>query len=158
MRRHVFSLSLVGVFALVAYLSLFNGSFNNIADDPGIGWHLKNGERIDALGEVPYVDPFLARPSKVNPYAPVGEGRPWVSDQWLADLIFYKVFALGGWPALYALVSSLFLIAYFGIAAEGVRFKGQGMIFVLLALVCAFKLGQVHLIVRPVIFSILLFP
>ena len=158
MLRPLVNISLTGIFALVAYLSLFNGSFDHIADDPGIGWHLKNGERIFELGEIPYVDPFLALPIAVNPYAPVGEGRPWVSDQWLSDLILHKVFALGGWPALYALVSGLFLVAYFEFAAQGVRRGGQGAILVLLALIFAFKLGQVHLIVRPVIFSITLFP
>lgn len=158
MRRTWSFLSLAALFALAAYLSLFAGSFDHIADDPGLGWHLQNGERIDTLGEVPYVDPFLARATIDNPFVSVGEGRPWVSDQWLSDLIFHKIFISLGWPGLYALVSGLFLIAYFGIAADGIRRAGQGAILVLLAVILAFKLGQVHLIVRPVIFSIFLFP
>ena len=157
MKRPWGVISLSGLFALVAYLSLLSGSLTHIADDPGIGWHLKNGELIQQTEEIPRIDPFLARAKRVNAYAPVGEGREWVSDQWLSDLIFYEIFVVGGWPALYALVVGLFLIAYFGIAADGLRRGGQGMILVLLAVVCAFKVGQVHLIVRPVIFSITLF-
>jgi hypothetical protein len=150
--------SLTGIFALLAYLSLFAGSLNHIADDPGIGWHLQDGKQISESGAIPHVDPFLARAKIENRYAPVGEGREWISDQWLSDLVFHKLFVWGSWPALYALVAGLFVLAYFGIAADGARREGQGAILVLLAVVCAFKMGQVHMIVRPVIFSLVLFP
>lgn len=158
MTRPCSLLSLTGLFALLAYLSVFAGSLNHIADDPGIGWHLQNGEQIAQSREIPYVDQFLARARVENSFAPVGEGRAWVSDQWLSDLIFHGLFRAGGWPALYALVAGLFLIAYFGIAADGLRRAGQGSVIVLLAVVCALKMGQVHMIVRPVIFSLVLFP
>jgi hypothetical protein len=150
--------SLTGLFALLAYLSLFAGSFSHIADDPGIGWHLQNGKQISESGVIPHLDAFLARAQVENRYAPVGEGREWISDQWLSDLVFHQLFVWGSWPALYALVAGLFVLAYFGIAADGARREGQGTILVLLAVVCAFKMGQVHMIVRPVIFSLVLFP
>lgn len=158
MKRPCSLISLSAFFALLAYLSIFQGSFDHIADDPGIGWHLQNGKRIYEFGVIPHTDPFLAIAREDNRYAPVGEGRAWVSDQWLSDGIFHKLFVLGEWPALYALVVGLFVIAYFGIAGDGLRRGGQGWILVLLATVCAFKMGQVHMIVRPVIFSLALFP
>lgn len=150
-------ISMTGMFALLAYISLFFGSFDHIADDPGLGWHIENGALISEEGRIPHIDPFLAQAKIPNPYAPVGEGRAWISEQWLSDLVLYNLLHFGGWPLLYAVVGGIFLIAYFGVAADAARRGGQGEILVLLAVVLAFKMGQVHLIVRPVVFSILFF-
>jgi hypothetical protein len=147
----------IGVFALVAYLSLFNRNFERIADDPGLGWHLANGSIIAETGSVPRIDPFLASPRIPNPYLGVGESRPWINEQWLGDLILFELLSLGGWPLVYGVVAGLYLIAYFGVAADAYRRPGEGWLIVLLGIVLAFKLGQVHLIVRPVLFSIVLF-
>ena len=158
MARSLCKISLTSVVVVLAYLSLFLGSFDHIADDPGLGWHLADGAFIHSTGSIPSTDPFLAQAKFPNPYAPVGEPRRWISEQWLSDLILFKLFSLGGWPLLYGVISGLFLVAYFGIAGDGLVKSGQGGILVLLGMIIAFKLGQVHLIIRPVIFSIVLFP
>jgi hypothetical protein len=148
---------LVCVFALVAYLSLFYGSFDRIADDPGLGWHLANGSVIANSGTIPRVDPFLATPIVANPYAKTGEARPWINEQWLGDIVLFELLSLGGWPLVYGVVVGLYLIAYFGIAADSLLRSREGGLLVLLGVVLAFKLGQVHLIVRPVLFSLVFF-
>jgi hypothetical protein len=148
---------IVFLFALIAYLSLFRGSFDQIADDPGLGWHLANGKYITDAGTVPSVDPFLATALQPNPYAPTNEPRPWINEQWLGDIVLFEILSWGGWPLLYGVVAGLYLIAYFGIAGALARRSGEGLLVVLLGIVVAFKLGQVHLIVRPVLFSIVLF-
>lgn len=148
---------IVFVFALVAYLSLFKGAFAHIADDPGLGWHLVNGSVIAETASIPRVDPFLAPPSVPNPYARVGQPRPWINEQWLGDLALFELFSSGGWPLVYGVIAGLYLIAYFGVTADSLRRSGEGRILVLLGIVVAFKLGQVHFIVRPVLFSIVLF-
>ena len=158
MMRLLYKIPLTSVVVIVAYLSLFYGGFDHIADDPGLGWHLADGSLITSTSRVPQTDPFLAQAKVANLYAPVGEPRPWINEQWLSDVILFKLYAIGGWPLLYGVVSGLFLVAYFGIAGDGLSRSGQGGILVLLALVFAYKLGQVHLIIRPVIFSIVLFP
>lgn len=148
---------LVFLFALVSYLSLFNGAFDYIADDPGLGWHLTNGSVIAETGSIPREDPFLATALVANPYAPLGQPRPWINEQWLGDLGLFEIFSRGGWPLVYGVIAGLYLIAYFGVAADSVRRGGEGRVIVLCGIVLAFKLGQVHLIVRPVLFSIVLF-
>jgi hypothetical protein len=148
---------IVFIFAIVAYLSLFHGAFDRIADDPGLGWHLVNGSVIAETHTIPRTDPFLAPPLVPNPYAQVGGARPWINEQWLGDLALFELFSKGGWPLVYGVVAGLYLVAYFGIAADSLRKGGEGMLLVLLGIVVAFKLGQVHLIVRPVLFSIVLF-
>jgi len=148
---------IIFVFALIAYLSLFRGSFDRIADDPGLGWHLANGKYITDTGTVPRVDPFLATALVDNPYAPTNQPRPWINEQWLGDVILFELLSWGGWPLVYGVVAGLYFIAYFGIAGDLARRSGEGLLVVLLGIVIAFKLGQVHLIVRPVLFSIVIF-
>ncbi len=148
---------LVFLFALVAYLSLFQGSFDHIADDPGVGWHLANGSIIAETGAIPKVDPFLAPALIPNSYAPVGKPRTWINEQWLGDVILFELVSRGGWPLVYGVIAGLYLLAYFGVGADSLRRSGEGGLLVLLGIVLAFKLGQVHLIVRPVVFSIVFF-
>ena len=148
---------IVFVFALVAYLSLFTGAFDHIADDPGLGWHLANGSLIAATHTIPTTDPFLAPTLISNPYVEVGQHRPWINEQWLGDFALFELFSRGGWPLVYGVIAGLYLIAYFGFAADSLRRGGEGLVLVLLGVVLAFKLGQIHLIVRPVLFSIVLF-
>jgi hypothetical protein len=148
---------LVFIFALVSYLSLFKGAFDHIADDPGLGWHLANGSVIAETGSIPREDPFLAPPLVANPYVGLGHPRPWINEQWLGDLGLFELFSRGGWPLVYGVIAGLYLIAYFGVAADSLRRSGEGRVLVLCGIVLAFKLGQVHLIVRPVLFSIVLF-
>lgn len=143
--------------ALVAYLSLFHGTFEHIADDPGLGWHLANGSVIAKTGVLPRIDPFLALPLVANSYSPPGVPRPWINEQWFGDLVLYELLSLGGWPLIYGLVAGLYLVAYFGIAADSLRRPGEGWLLVVMGIVLAFKLGQVHLIIRPVLFSIVFF-
>lgn len=147
----------VFLFALVAYLSLFKGTFEHIADDPGLGWHLANGSVIAETYAIPRVDPFLAPALIPNSYAAVGEPRPWINEQWLGDFVLFQLFSRGGWPLVYGAIAGLYLLAYFGFVADSLRRSGEGMLLVLLGIVLAFKLGQVHLIVRPVVFSIVFF-
>jgi hypothetical protein len=158
MIRALCKISITSVVVILAYLSLFRGNFDHIADDPGLGWHLANGAHIASTGSVSDTDPFLAQAKLPNPHASVGQPRTWINEQWLSDLILFKLFLLGGWPLLYGVVAGLFLLAYFGIAGDGLPRAGQGGILILLAIIFAFKLSQVQLILRPVIFSIVLFP
>lgn len=148
---------IIFVFALIAYLSLFRGSFDRIADDPGLGWHLANGKYITDTGTVPSVDPFLATALLPNPYAPTNQPRPWINEQWFGDIVLFELLSSGGWPLVYGVVAGLYFVAYFGIAGDLARHAGEGLLVALLGIVLAFKLGQVHLIVRPVLFSIVLF-
>ena len=117
------------------------------ADDPGVGWHVKTGEYIARLGMLPSQDPFLF---SMTP-------RSWITDQWLSDVLLYLGLNAGGWPLVYVSGVFLYLLTYFGVLYGGlVRLTGAG-IFACLITLLAFKLGQVHFILRPVLPSFLLF-
>lgn len=108
------------------------------ADDPGLGWHLATGELIAKTGIIPLEDLFLST------------RRPWICDQWLSDLIFFKFFSLGDWPFLYAVLTSLYLVTFFGILYFGIASLTGGALSVSLATLLGFKLGLLHFILRPV--------
>jgi hypothetical protein len=136
------------VAVFVAIVSTFVVQMHGIADDPGLGWHLKAGEYILENGALPKTDPFLAFPV----------ARPWLLDQWFSDVLMASVFQKFGWPGLYNLGAAVYLLTFLLIIHSGLSrlTKGAGLAACFGTFV-AFKLGQVHFIVRPVIFSFPLF-
>ena len=132
---------------ILAFLSLVHLELNNFAGDPGLGWHLKNGENILLSDEVPFRDSMLAWQTK----------RPWVADQWLADVFMAWIFEKGSWPLLYAVFTSIFLVTYFLVLYQGLARTSGLFLFSAFVSLFSFKLGQVHFILRPVMLSFLFF-
>ncbi|HSD51437.1 MAG TPA: hypothetical protein VLG48_08515, partial [Candidatus Methylomirabilis sp.] len=65
-------------------------------------FHLKEGELYVTTGSLPAQDPFTF----------TTEGRVWIKYSWLADVLFYLVYAVGGIPGLILLrLAILFAIA-----------------------------------------------
>jgi hypothetical protein len=58
--------------------------------DTDTWWHLRSGQYILENRTVPTTDPFSHTQA----------GRPWIDHGWLAQLFWYGLFALGGWPGL----------------------------------------------------------
>jgi len=54
--------------------------------DNDVWWHLKTGQRIVETGRLPMHDPFTF----------TGEDMVWHNHEWLAQVLFYKIFAWGG--------------------------------------------------------------
>jgi hypothetical protein len=146
------SISLRGVLiteltAVLSFISLTLIQMNGFAGDPGVGWHLESGDYILNNHHVPKIDPFLAA------HAPLR----WVSDQWGGDLIFALLFRAAGYPLIYAVLTAVFLITFFWFALRPqVKLTGSAISSVLAAL-CAFKIAQIHFILRPVVFGFLFF-
>ncbi len=69
--------------------------------DPDLFWHLATGRHIAATKAIPYGDPF----SWTVP------GRAWIAHEWLAELVMYPIFRLGGMPALGLLFGSIVAVA-----------------------------------------------
>ena len=68
-------------------LTAFSYGFVPERADNDVWWHLKAGKLIsDAGGRPPLNDPFTF----------TGEDVPWYNHEWLAQCLFYKIFALGG--------------------------------------------------------------
>ena len=94
------------VFAWVLWFGLLAMTAIN-ALDPDLWWHLRTGQWIVQNGRVPSTDPFsFTRP-----------GAPWVSQEWLSELIFFELWKHGGPGTLIAFSSIIttagFLLLYF---------------------------------------------
>ena len=87
-------------------------------------WHLKMGEIIATTGSIPRVDLFSF----------TAAGKPFVVQNWLAELIFYTTYKLGGFPLI------IFLTAL-GRGEEHIR--------------TGYNLGAVDYIVKPFVPEIL---
>jgi hypothetical protein len=60
--------------------------------DPDTYWQIALGDWIVAHREVPQFDTFSATLA----------GTPWISSQWLAQVLFAQTYALAGWAGVYA--------------------------------------------------------
>lgn len=138
---------LVLIFGILSLLLVQLGSF---ADDPGVGWHLQSGLWMLDSGSVPLHDPFLAFDESSAP-------RRWVSDQWLSDLFLALIYRMGDLPLIYAVMTVVYLWTFFGVVYHGlVKLTGLAIPSSFAAL-AAFKIAQIHFVLRPVIFGFLFF-
>lgn len=151
-QRHV---CLSVVLVLVAYLALWGRQSERIADDPGLGWHLRTGALVLEEGRVPRIDPFLALPRSET--AATSSPRQWVADQWLSDTVLQSLYSWGSWPLVYAVMIGLFTVAFWGVVLTTAYAASGSALSSLVATALAWKVAQVHLIVRPVLASIVLF-
>lgn len=135
------------IVVIFATLSLTWIQMRGFAIDPGVGWHLATGERILKHEIFPRIDPFLSTSTP----------RAWVADQWLADVFLFTVYAIGSWPLLYGALTATFLATYYLILYPLTVKTIGSPILAIGATLLAFKLGQIHFILRPVIFGFLCF-
>jgi len=92
--RHLF-------FALL-FISLFLMTLRPITD-PDFWWHLRTGQLIAETHVIPHTDPF----SFTN------TGRPWITHEWLSELIIYGLYYLGSYAALILVFSLLITTAFY---------------------------------------------
>ena len=138
---------LADALVVAAFISLLAVQVDKFAADPGVGWHLSTGELIYRTASIPENDPFLSSPLP----------RPWVSDQWLSDLLVFSVYKAGSWPLVYAVLTAIFALT-FALVVLRANLKVSGLALAsCFGTLVAFKLGQIHFILRPVIFAFLFF-
>ncbi len=126
---------------------LLSVQLHHFCDDPGVGWHLATGKWISENFVVPRIDPHL------HSELP----RAWIADQWLSDLIFYLTYDIGGWPGLYWLVTTIFVLAFLGLGFVKTA-KDSGLILTTACVALLLtKVAEVHFILRPVVFGFLCF-
>jgi hypothetical protein len=56
------------------------------AVDPDLWWHLRTGQWIVETGHIPHSDPFSFTRA----------GQPWVSHEWLSEVVFYEIWKRAG--------------------------------------------------------------
>ncbi|MCC6953373.1 MAG: hypothetical protein IT290_04585, partial [Deltaproteobacteria bacterium] len=138
-------LSVFDLFLLAILVSGMLRPFSFLGD-PGLGWHLRNGELIMLSAEVPSIDPFL------HPSA-----GAWVNTQWLADVLFARILAAGGEGLLYVttLFGALVILSLLYDAVRRAKGVGPGgaLVASILISLCIFA----QWITRPVLLSFFLF-
>ena len=129
---------IVTIFFIIVFTS--NGFFN----DPGFLWHLRDGENIVKTFKIPYKDTFLS------------VTRPWISDQWLSDVILYVTYSLGNFPLIFYFITFLFIYFVLVFFARNVLCKYSNN-FISVITSCYIILNlRCHYIARPVAFSFIL--
>lgn len=99
MRIHT-TAALPWLMAAGAYLLLVSlGS--KLLNDPDTYWQIALGERMLAHREVPHVDTFSATMA----------GKPWISSQWFAQILFAQGYAVAGWAGVVVLTAAAIAIA-----------------------------------------------
>jgi hypothetical protein len=80
---------LSNAFPVILLMGLFGMTARN-ATDPDLWWHLRTGQWIVDTSQVPHSDPFSFTRA----------GHPWVSHEWLSEVLFYQLWKHGGAAAL----------------------------------------------------------
>jgi hypothetical protein len=83
------------------------------AVDPDLWWHLRTGQWIAENGRIPHSDHFSFTRA----------GQPWISHEWLSELVFYELWKHGGAAALIALSAIIttagFMLLYLRCLPQG---------------------------------------
>lgn len=132
-------------FVMAMFIQTLIYGVAQMAKDPGLGWHLASGKWMLFNKEILQFDPFLSIQ------------RPWISDQWLSDIIFYQLFEWIGWNGLHVLIITIFSLLIFNYHFPKVRLEAKNFWPTVIGCLFALKAMHVHLIIRPVVFSFPLF-
>ena len=93
-----------------------------------LGWHLRTGQLIWETGSIPHSDPYSFT---VN-------GQPWITHEWLSEVIMWPIYATWGLAGLIILCSSTILLGLWFVYRQ-MRTEGSGRLrAVLLIVLCAF--------------------
>ena len=106
--------------------------------DPDLWWHIKNGQNILATHRWPTTDP----------YSFTVAGTPWLSYEWLGDVLFGAVARYGGLVGLFVLLmvlASAVMLALYGYGT--IRSGNSKAGFVASALLCSLAFASFNL--RP---------
>jgi len=133
-------------FLSILLLFVFALSIRKVSD-PDTLWQIRAGEHILKSFTVPHNDIFTS----LNPY------REWINTGWLAEVIFYIFFAIGGFSLL--IIFKAFVVAgAYGLLFRLVRSMGApfhlSYIFVFLAALAS----RERFLERPHIFSLMILP
>jgi hypothetical protein len=106
MRQTLSALSTQRLMTLVLFLCVFVMAARPITD-PDFWWHLRTGQYIWETGSIPRHDIF----SHTLP------GQPWITHEWLTEVLLYAVYAISGQGALIlvfaGVITAAFALVYF---------------------------------------------
>jgi hypothetical protein len=121
----------------IAVYALMLLSGNRLLNDPDTMWQITVGQWILDHHAVPETDI----------YSFTMYGQPWISTQWLAQVLFAKAFTLFGWSGPVVLASSAIALTFALLAATLSRRLSDSATLVFIA--TALALMAPHLLARP---------
>lgn len=135
---------LICAISLAAITALF---FLHPAGSSDIFWQMKAGETMWNTGKFLSFDPFSF----------TMQGKPWANFEWLAEIVFYGVFRLGGFSALSILSFATGLLLAAVLFLPFLKISGS-RIFSLFLVFSVFFIGAPRFgVLRPEIFGFLFF-
>ncbi len=140
--------SLPDIFFAVLLVAAFlhPGALQALLCDGDTGWHIRTGEIVLAEGRAPVTDPFsFTRP-----------GEPWFAWEWLADVVFARIWRRQGLAGVAAFCGALLALAATLLLVRLLR-RGAGLWLGVAAAMAAVSASSVHYLARPHVFSILLY-
>jgi hypothetical protein len=144
-------------------------TYANTVDDLDFWWHLKSGQFIFETQGIPQEDFFayttdvpefiniIGKDEVASTELPSGYRSNALRGNWLSQLIFYLVYAVGGFVGIGLLKSIVFVIAYLILYVTMMR-RGATPFISFLVLCLIAYIGIEFNYTRPQIFSFLLFP
>ncbi len=139
----------LGIYDVFIY-SLFGAIFALAAQpriEVDLGWHLRTGRLIWETGAIPHGDPFSFTVA----------GKPWITHEWLSEVIMYPLYAAFGYSGLLITFASVITFGWWLVYRQ-LRTDGAGQLFagLLLALGALTSLSLWG--TRPFAFTLLLAP
>jgi len=123
--------------------------------DPDFWWHLATGKWMVDHGRLQESDPFSFATIPKDPYFPVERVRFILTQSWLAEIIMYKVYSVGGFAGISIMRSLLMTISLF-ILYLLLRFHKMEPWVIALTMSCAYLIFALFTNERPQQFSNLL--
>jgi len=90
------------LFFALLFISLFLMTLRPVTD-PDFWWHLRTGQLIAETHVIPRTDP----------YSFTNNDQPWVTHEWLSELIIYSLYCLGSYSLLIIVFSLIITTAFF---------------------------------------------
>jgi hypothetical protein len=124
-------------FFLIVLLATHPGGYSF---SPDVYWHVATGRQIWETGSLPRIDEF----------SHTFQGHPWITENWLAELVLFGAYSLDGWRGVALLAFCLIAATYalqFLVLARKLRFT-----VAIGTAVVAFAFSTGHFSARPQIF------
>lgn len=121
---------------LIVYAVLLSTG-NRLLIDPDTFWQVAVGQWMVDHRAVPLTDV----------YSFTMQGQPWMSTQWLAQVIFSQIYGWFGWAGLVALTALAIAVTYMLLTRFLVRYFGDTPVMILLPV--SFLIGLPHFYARP---------
>src|SRR3712207_2015916 len=111
-----------------------------------LAYHLKAGELMVADGALLRTDLFAGTTA----------GRPWLDQNWGAQVLLFGIWRVGGFPLL-AVANALATVAAWGLVAAACRRWTASLRLIAGAVLAGYLAGAAGFSARPQLFSLLLF-